>query len=208
MRHLRKLILATIAATLFMILMITAASANRLRLSSKNIRIVWTEMILTNGAGGEGLITCPVTLEGSIHSATVSKVIGSLVGHINRATIAEASCRGGRATISQASLPWHTTFEGFTGTLPRIASMILSLQGVNFVIEVFGVVCGYGRPEENSRGIANVEAGGTITSLNSDTSIAIAKLTGGILCPSTGGFSGTASVMVQGTTTRLTVRLI
>jgi len=203
-----NLVLAGIAAALVMNLAVNAASANRLSISSHNTRLVWNPLVFTTGAGGESLVSCPVTLEGSIHSATISKVLGSLVGNVTRATIGEASCRGGRATISQASLPWHITYEGFAGTLPRITSITLLLRGVNFTIEVFGVVCGYGRPEENSRGIANVEAGGTITSLNSDTSIAIAKLTGGILCPSTGGFSGTASVMVQGTTTRLTVRLI
>jgi len=207
MRTRSKLILAGLAARLLMSLAVNSASANRLSISNRNIRIVWTELIFT-GAGGEALLTCPITLEGSFRSATIAKVIGALIGHINRATVAEASCRGGRMTISQASLPWHITFEGFTGTLPRISSVTLLLRGMNYSLEVFGVVCGYGRPEKNAKSIANVESNGGIASLDIDTSIALAKLSGGILCPGTQGFSGHASVTLQGTTSKITVRLI
>ena len=208
MRTRSKLILAGLAATLLMSLAVSSASANRLSISNTRARIVWTEYVLTSGEGGERLVTCPLTLEGSFHSATIAKVIGALIGHINRASFAEASCRGGRMTISQASLPWHITYEGFAGTLPRITEITLLLRGMNYTLEIFGVVCGYGRPEENLRAIANVEASGGITSLVPDTTIALAKLSGGILCPGTSGFSGRASVTLQGNTTRITVRLI
>jgi hypothetical protein len=207
MRTRSKLILAGLAATLLMSLAVSAASASRLSISNKNFRVTWTELIFT-GPAGEGFVTCPATMEGSFHSATIRKVEGALIGHISRASVASASCRGGSATFNQASLPWHVTYLGFIGSLPKIELIILLLQGVNFTVEVSGIRCGYGRPEDNARGNANVEAGGAITSFRPDPSIRLNRLSGGFSCPEQGGLAGPGMVTLLGNTTKITIRLI
>jgi hypothetical protein len=207
MRTRSKLILAGLAATLLMSLAVSTASANRLSISNKNFRVVWTALQFTNEAG-EPLLTCPVTLEGSFHSATIRKVEGALIGHVSRASVTSTSCRGGSATVNQASLPWHLTYVGFIGRLPRIEFLILLLKGVNFTVEVLGQKCGYGRPEDNAKGSATVEPGGAITTLEADTTIRLTKLSGGFLCPATGGFAGQGTVTLLGNTTKITIRLI
>jgi hypothetical protein len=211
MRTHSKLILAGLAATLLMSLAVGTASANRLSTSNRNFRVVWTELILISGEEGTPLLTCPVTMEGSFHSATIAKVIGALIGHVSRATT--GSCRGGSATITQTSLPWHVTYEGFTGTLPNIREISVLLRGVNFqvTVTVLGsqITCGYGRAEDNARGSLVREAGGAISTLSPDESIRLQKLSGSIFCPGTGGFRSNAnSVTLLGNTARITVRLI
>jgi hypothetical protein len=186
---------------------ISTASANRFSVSNKNFRVVWTGLQFT-GEAGEGLVTCPVTLEGSFHSATIRKVEGALIGHVSRASVTSTSCSGGSATINQASLPWHVTYVGFIGRLPRIEIQILLLKGVNFTLEVLGQKCGYGRPEDNAKGSVNIEAGGAVTTFAVDTTIRLTKLSGGFLCPATGGFAGTGTVTLLGNTTKITIRLI
>jgi hypothetical protein len=204
-RH--RLILTTLAAAAIMACCIGTASANRLSISNKNVRSVFNELVLTNGAGGEGLVTCPVTLEGSFHETIIRKVEGSLIGYVSRASVASASCRGGSATLSQESLPWHITYQGFAGRLPNITEQTLSLRNVNFRVTVLGVNCGYGRPGESARFIARI-ASGVFTALIPESNIALQKLSGGAFCPGTGGFSGTGTVTLLGTTTRISVRLI
>jgi hypothetical protein len=146
-------------------------------------------------------------MEGSFHTQTIRKVEGALLGYISRAS--NGACRGGSATITQTSLPWHITYEGFRGTLPRITELIVLLRNVNFRDTVLGVNCGYGRPEDNARGIVNVESGGGISGLTPETNIALQKLSGGIFCPNTAGFAGNpGSVTLLGTTTRVSIRLI
>jgi hypothetical protein len=207
MHHQPRLILTTLITTILMACCITTASANRTSISNKNFRVTWSELQVTSEAG-ESLLTCPLTLEGSFHSSTIRKVEGALIGHVSRASVTSTSCRGGSATINQASLPWHVTYVGFIGRLPRIEFQILLLKGVNFTVEVLGQKCGYGRPEDNMKGSATIEAGGAITSLEADRTIRLTKLSGGFLCPATGGFAGNGTVTLLGNTTKITIRLI
>jgi hypothetical protein len=204
-----RLILTTLTTTILMACCITTTSANRLSISNKNFRITWAGFVVTAEAG-EGLITCPVTLEGSFHSATIRKVEGALIGHVSRASVTSTSCRGGGMTINQASLPWHVTYEGFMGRLPRIERQILLFTGVNFALELnsLGVRCGYGRPEDNLKASAILEGGGAITTLTPEAGMRLHKLSGGILCPETAGVTGEGQVTLLGNTAKLTIRLI
>jgi hypothetical protein len=210
MRTRSKLVLAALAATLLMGLAVGAASANRLSVSNKNFRVVWTELRFLEREGA-ALVTCPVTLEGSFHYNTIVKTEKALIGFISRASVANASCRGGHATILQESLPWHITYNGFRGVLPRITSVRLLLKGVAFNVEVFFVNCLYKEAvegQEEAKGEALVEAGGGITGLEADRTIRIRKFSGGGLCPETGGFEGTGRVTLLGNTSVISVRLI
>src|SRR6478672_705066 len=92
-----------------------AASANKLSVSNRSFRAVW----LAIEAGPiDGIVTCRLTVEGSFHSATMSKVVGALVGHVTRATAGAGDCTGGTATVNREALPWHVRYRGFEEALP------------------------------------------------------------------------------------------
>ena len=131
MHRYAKLLLASLTATAILALAVGSASANRLSFSARTFRASWTELAFS---GGGSTITCPVTLEGSFHSFTITKTTGALVGYVTRASVngESRSCTGGTATIRQERLPWHIRYRGFTGTLPRISAINLGLIGLSY----------------------------------------------------------------------------
>jgi len=82
-------------------------------------------------------------LEGSLHSSTIAKVIGALIGYITRASVAEAACTGGRASVSQELLPWREQYDGFEGTLPAFTRVNRVVLGNGIRLFVNGVWCRY-----------------------------------------------------------------
>jgi len=133
-----KVLIMAISATAVMGLMVGTASANRLASSGELLTATWTEMVFTDSFGGTA--RCAVTLSGSLHSRTITKTLGALIGHINRASV--GPCGTGSATILQASLPWNLRYLGFTGTLPNIGSIVANVIGASFrVITTTGVPC-------------------------------------------------------------------
>lgn len=203
----RKGILAALAAALTMALAVGAARANTLSYSSQAFRIIWVSLTFSE-SGGNFPITCPVTLEGSFHSRTVAKVRDALVAFITRALVNNPACSEGNATILSESLPWHVTFQGFSGALPSIISVRHYLIGAAFQIEPgLGIIClARSSARFPAAGDASREAGGNVTSLTPDSSLAIPVT--GTNCPSAGIFSGSGEVFVQGTTTRVRLTLI
>jgi hypothetical protein len=79
-------------------------------------------------------VSCPVTLEGTVHTWTISKISGLLIGYITRAISGETSCPGGTARMLTETLPWHTQYVAFTGTLPNITSYSVLFTGAAFQI--------------------------------------------------------------------------
>src|SRR5829696_5393617 len=133
-----KVLIMAISATAVMGLMVGTASANRLAASSNFLTATWTNMTFTDSLGGSAV--CPVTLSGSLHSRTITKTPGALVGFLNRGTV--GACTTGSATILQATLPWHLTYRGFTGTLPNIGSLLLNVINASFrVVTTSGFPC-------------------------------------------------------------------
>jgi hypothetical protein len=91
---------------------------------------------------------CKVTLEGSLHAHTISKVRGTLIGYIMRAissyegftcVAAFLNGEGGRPN----TLPWHIRYNSFSGTLPTITSVHLEIRGLAFRYEPLGSRCLY-----------------------------------------------------------------
>jgi len=203
--------LVALTATLLMGLAVSSATAGRLSLSNQRFRAVWSPLRFFGEGGIEAEIRCPVTLEGSFHSATIQKVLRSLIGYVTRAISgAGRACASGSATVLAETLPWHITYEGFSGTLPRITRIRLLLRRVAFIVEPgLSIRCLY---RENgtaqAAGEAIVEAGGAITGLEADRTIRLPLFSGGGFCPTEGGFEGTGTVTLQGAATRITVRLI
>lgn len=209
----RKMTLATGAftVTLALALAVGGASGNRLSLSNRTFRITYVPLRFFGEGGLEAEIRCPLTLEGSFHSMTIVKTPRLLVGFVTRAAFgATGSCTGGAATVLQASLPWHVTYLGFNGTLPRIAGVRLGIARTAYLLEIgLGTTCLYEEQGVSQMDLtANVEASGAITGATMDNAIRLPLLRGTFGCPSEGGFEGTGSVTAQGSTTRITVRLI
>jgi hypothetical protein len=196
-----------LVGTLTLALAVGTASANRLSYSSQTFRIIWTSLTFSE-SGGNFPISCPVTLEGSFHSRTAAKVRDALSALITRAVVNNLGCTEGQGTILGESLPWHVTYQGFSGTLPSIIGVRYKLIGAAFQVEPgLGISClARSTVASPAAGDAAREAGGNITSLSPDPSLAIPVT--GTNCPSAGVFSGAGEVFVPGTRERVRLSLI
>ena len=214
-----KISLASLIVALALASAVGTASANRLSTSGQTFRAVWTPLTFSSAEEGGIQIRCNVTLEGTFHTTTITKET-RLIGYITSVAVAHP-CEGfGEAfayngterilgTTLGTSLPWHLTYEGFTGTLPNITSLLVLLTGVKFQLVGGGLICsatyGGGRTPSNARGIANVEAGGT--TIRAEERTAIPRTAGSIVCPAQGFFSGTSGGVTTpgGTAIRITL---
>ncbi|MGN6188599.1 MAG: hypothetical protein ACTHOE_06850 [Conexibacter sp.] len=176
--------LALICASAVMAGLAGTASARNLSINRSNITAVWREMTFT----ASGLsIRCPVTLSGSIHSSTIAKVAGSLIGYINSATVGTASCSGGSARANTETLPWHVRYRSFSGTLPNITSINTDIVGATFEITT---VCGTARYSGTAGGAFNREARGGVTSVSASGTVS--RVGGSSFCPASGTLSGSS----------------
>jgi len=206
-----KLAIAGLAATLAMAVAVGSVSARNFRLSSQTSRVTWGPLRFFGEGGVEAEMRCPLTLEGTFHATTIAKVARTLIGFITRARSGTSTtgCTRGSVTILQETLPWHLTYERFSGTLPRITRIRLLLRGISFRVDPgIGIACRYGHPEENAAGEINLGASGEANSISADNTIRLRGF-GEFGCPPEGGFEGTSnSLTVLSATTRITVTLI
>ncbi|MGN6189050.1 MAG: hypothetical protein ACTHOE_09135 [Conexibacter sp.] len=121
-------VLSAVAATVLLALLASTASAARLESSSQTLRTAFTSLRFRETFGST--TDCAVTLEGSLHSRTIQKVAGTLVGYITNAAL--GACAAGTATILTETLPWHLRYLAFSGTLPNITRIIFNLIGFAF----------------------------------------------------------------------------
>jgi hypothetical protein len=179
--------------------LVSTATANRLRSSSSTFRATYGS---AEFSGGFGTSRCSLTLEGSLHSATITKTAGALIGYITRTSV--GPCSAGSATINTSSLPWHVRYESFSGTLPNITGINSKISGAEFSIrETFGITCTASRTAEPITIIQIVEPGGgtiTVIRLGGATSTS---------CGTSVAVTGNAnSVVVPGSATKITVTLV
>jgi len=129
-----RLGLALSAAALVLGIGAQASGASRLSLSNTRFRMVWTELRFQEGAVE---MVCPVTLEGTMPSATFSKVINTQIGSITSAST--EFCRGGSALFLN-SLPWSFKYYIYGGTLPNIESVLFYTSDVELLLRdtIFG----------------------------------------------------------------------
>jgi hypothetical protein len=119
-----KLLLAAAGATVLLGALVSSASARNLSVSNQSIRASFSSVEFhLPGA----TTRCHVTLEGSLHSRTMIKMSGSLIGYITSAIL--GPCLSGTATILRETLPWHVRYHGFQGILPNISSIITHTVG-------------------------------------------------------------------------------
>lgn len=212
MRTRSKILLAGLGAAVVLSMALTSASANRLSVTNKNFRLLWSSLELHSAAG---VLLCPVTMEGSFHSQTIRKVVGALIGYVSRASVRGQQCTGveepGTATIAQESLPWHLRYRGFSGTLPRITLLFVGLINAKFQVNQGGFTCTAQTSTANPGvGAVHVEpTTGALSSLDPDESAQI-PLRGSFFCEigGNGTFSGRATVRLLGTNQLIFIRLI
>jgi hypothetical protein len=203
--------LATIAAlSSGLVLIISAAgTAGRLSTSTGTFRQTYTALNFEREFFGS--VRCPVTLEGSLHARTMSKVVETLIGYITSARVFEAACVGGRAGFKTETLPWTIRYNSFTGTLPNISSVKrVALWGkINLPIE--GAECFYTANDPVQRRWVSIElieeARGAITQVRFSANVD-PEPTNRFPCPAAVRLEGQGTETVLGSPTRITLTLI
>jgi hypothetical protein len=214
MRLSARLGLTALVAALLLSSAISTASARNLSINNQTIRATWSRL---DFEGGLGIPTqCQVTLEGSFHSRTIAKVLRALIGTLTRVALKTESCTGGR--IATGNVPWHITYQGFTGTLPSMATVVIAFERYRFIIERpagLSSTCSYGSETDSIQTSAALNASREITTLTPVTGRNTATLIEARneeffgRCPLSYELIGTStSVTVLGTTTRIRITLI
>jgi hypothetical protein len=205
MRTSAKLGLTALMAAVLLASAVSTASARSLSVSNQNIRATWSSLEFVSAV----TVRCRVTLEGSLHSRTITKRLGTLIGAITRAVVDERNCTNGTGRPRTETLPWHITYEGFRGTLPNISAVFLLLSRIRFNLIVPGLCTGdYGISSDNITGQANV-ASGEFTTLEAVTGRNTAtRHSGTAFCPASGRFAGQGNIFLLNSTTRIRVTLI
>jgi hypothetical protein len=203
-----RLGLTALIAAILLASAVNAASARNLEVSNQRFRVTWSRMEFQTPTI---VVTCQVTLEGSMHSRTIPKVERLLIGAITRINMKEESCTGGSGRPEQPA-PWHISYEGFTGRLPNIETVrFLSSRWV-FAITSSGVTCKYGTATQNITGSAIINGSGEVTNEQALAGRSrVELLEGGILCPASGTMVTGATdgvVTLLATTTRIRITLI
>jgi hypothetical protein len=210
------------AAALLLALAVGTASARTFSTSEQSIRVTWSPLTFSGEGAAEA--RCNVTLESSFHSRTIPKVQGTLIGYITRAIVGRPCQRNtgwafngternevlGSVTVPN-SLPWHLTYERFSGTLPNPESFTFLLVNARFLLRVVTaigtVLCQYTSNVTNgvSAAIASLGTGGRVDSLAADPTRRIRSETFG--CPTT-TFSASGPVTGLNAGNSISIRLI
>ena len=153
-------------------------------------------------AGGLNTM-CPLTLEGSFHSRTISKVCGQLVGYITTANFAMCSGAAQARTLTE-TLPWHVRYESFEGTLPSITGITFQIIGLS----IQSAVCLYkSTAAAPARYIYHI-AGGEVTNVPWVEMSPIPRFEENVNCPPVIRFQGNGIPTVPGETAKIRVRLV
>jgi hypothetical protein len=186
-----RLMLGVTCALLLSSMVSATASANRLSSNSRLFGLGWVPVFTTS----IGSVSCTgITLGGTFHSQTFTKVAGALLGYLTEGSIREGErCSSGTARLLTEGMPWHFRYRGFVGTLPAITAINFQIVGFTVGLTALGITCLYRSTAESPAGIiVNLERGGTVSSVRADESARIPGISGG-LCPTTMTMSGTGS---------------
>lgn len=203
-KRVRRALLAAVLTASVVAIACSSASAVQLSLSEPSFRAVWTPARFTFSGV---TISCNATLEGSFHTTSITKIAGSLAGHVTRASV--TSCSSGTMSVLTETLPWHVQYGSFGGTLPDISTMTLRIVGMSASWTFLGLTC-LGRSEAATPAqlIAERNGSGTITSFRWDESAPI-PLTGSAGCSSIRGrLGGTTTSATGGSGRAITLTLI
>jgi hypothetical protein len=191
-----------IIATALLAVAVGTAAARRFEISEQRFRAVFAP--LTIGAEGQTPAICNLTLEGSFHSRTTSKVIGALLGYITAAEM--TNCTSETARVLRETLPWHILYVSFTGALPNITSIRIDIRDAAFLVRAFNFISCLYRPESAHPLLLEMLL--TVGSANRIRLDESARIPGSGICPEI-FLQGTGELFIQSSTsTRITVRLV
>lgn len=216
MRTRSKLILVAVAAMVVFAASVTNASATRIEvLTSANGFRMLQSMVFSTSGFSAGPVTCTVTLEGAFTASTFTKTAGNLIGN---ATFAEVgNCRNGNATIlnrPSSTTPWPVKYRSFTGTLPTITGIELTIERPEFDVEQAGFNCLAANETINGRITFERGAEANLrTAIGSTSEARISNLRsgGGFGCTTTTGElrgTGIGAPTYRGSATAIGIRLI
>jgi len=165
-----QVFIATAAAVIVLGFGASTSAAGRFSTSHQSFRATFASWEI---GGLFGTTTCALTLEGSLHSRTISKVVGTLIGYITSAR--SGACASLTAAVLTETLPWHLRYGAFTGSLPGITAIRTNIVGYAFSLrETGGITClvrsTEGEPatltytREGSGGLISATLGGAIRS--------------------------------------------
>ena len=209
MRTRSKLLLAGLTVALAFGAFVSASSANRLTVSGRQWRASWNKLEFL---GIFATISCHVTIEGSFHSRTISKVLEALIGYVSRVTVDSTNCTGASARAQTETLPWHIRYNGFTGTLPSISEIHMRLVGVGLIVQTPTTRCliksTAASPLEGWIHLTTATPPVSETlKVNERAEIPVSS--GEFFCGSTTRLEGTSTPLTEGpTTTKITVELV
>lgn len=207
--HLHRRALAGLAAATVLALAAGGATANRLSISNRTFRVVWTPLTIKETVE----ITCNVTFEGSIHTAAIAKTAGALIGYVTLASAEGCS----KPTLTGLGMPWHIKYSSFAGLLPNITGVRVEIVEAAFLLRPAGplepeLACLYrSTAAKPLRATANLAVGGRITSLSLDSTAAIPlsrQLGGFPTCEPEIKLQGEGAVTLQGNATTITITLV
>ena len=183
MRRRSALCKAPAVAALALSVVVSVASANRIQFTSQGIRGVWREAEFIGNETIAFNVRCQVTMEGSMHAATIAKVQGSLIGYITRASV--GTCEGGRVIVLSRTLPWHIRYDTFFGALPAFSAIRTKVYGEAWLIEPSpGLSCLYVASDESpSPATASIGAEGEIREIHFEREVQLPEAVGSMLCP-------------------------
>jgi hypothetical protein len=219
MRTSVRLELAALLAAVLLSGAVSDASARALSLSEASFRTTWGSLEFAAGV----TVRCRVTLEGSYHIRTMTKVVALLIGAVTRATVGHP-CTGGEAWFDNGTETEplgtapnrpisHLQYGGFSGTLPAFGRFREQWTRISFVISdtTFGLSCRgrYGRLEDVIEIAAEREAGGAIGSLGvSGSASLVEQLGASAVCPAAATLAGTGTMSNLSSGARITITLI
>lgn len=211
MRTIFRLSLLALTTSATMALAVGTASANHLSTSSTEFYHTYSSLEFIPPVGET--VRCGVTLSGSFHSRTSSKIREALSGSVTHVEISEdrevgRSCTGGHVTVFHETLPWHLRYVNFTGILPTITGVTTALVGARLRIANGSATCNLTTTAANpSKGITSVERNGAATGITAEGSI---PTEGEFFCEfATGSFRGSGSIKAERAgATNITIRLI
>jgi hypothetical protein len=199
------------------------ASARRLALDEERghgFRATWEGGNSLTLESGPNKAICEVTLEGSFHSRTLSKVCGQLIGYVTTARMRHP-CTGGEAwwlngvevlegvTVAN-TLPWHVQYNSFAGTLPRITRVRIAIVNQSVLVKILNVKCLYrstqAHPQFYDLLLNEMGAAAQIQALPEPQ---IPFNSGEVLCPAEIALNGTGALRIQGgVSVAITIRLV
>lgn len=213
-RPVRATALMIVAVALAVAVGTASAARLEVRGAERGFRLTWPSFQILTAFNETAYSTfCPVTMEGSFHSATIRKILRALIGLVTRAVMAESSCRGStgvRASFLQESLPWHLRYGGFTGALPRIATIRVELGGVAVRVFEIGWSCLFRTTSEIPVGLTFSLTEGPVTRVRagSEGFGLLPFFSGEPGCYPATNYGGDGAAAALGSTTRLTITLI